>query len=66
MTQNFKLEVQKHIVEKITSETVVQECEELNKKYPELYEKFRISLLAVRLLSQRVLRSQAQNWDLKT
>jgi len=44
-----------------TSRDLVGECEELCMKYPEQYDQFRVSLIAIKVLVKRQL--TAKDWD---
>ena len=69
MTENFKAELQSRIFSKIINEKeefeLVKECEELYLKYPDLYDRFKVSLLVAKLIGAHHIKRKAAQWDIQ-
>jgi hypothetical protein len=44
---------------------LAEECEELFTKYPEMYEKHKVSLLAVKLIGAFIIKPKLNEWEVK-
>ena len=68
MTENFKAELKSRIFSKIINEKeefeLVIECEELYLKYPDLYDRFKVSLLVAKLIGAHHIKRKAAQWDI--